>query len=464
MLRRSALSQQTASAVALAAALSSILLPLAADAAGGEPFPSPPPAPSSAVEDVQSLDASLAQTPTLEAVLRVALAKNPDLSVARARVQAAVAAGKAASRLPDPELKTELWAVPLARPFALNEADTIMVGLQQAFPAFGSRAARARAGEAAARGAESAARARELDIAQEVRRTYFTLFRFDREYHVHLEHVQLAAQVLDLVRLRYRTGAGNQQDVLRANLYLTRLHNDVFQLEQELTTARALLNALMARPAQASLGSPVEPTAPQLALEPEALEQKLLAQRPDLASSAQEVARAQAEAQAAKRAATWPSVMVGADYWYMPTRETRHAYGGMLTFSLPWLNPRHRDEVHEAERNLAAGRASLESVRNTARFALREALARVSAAQASHDLVERELLPQARQGFEAARAAFGAGQGTALELLDAARSYLDVRLERIRSLTRLSISAAELERVVGADVFPPSQSSTAGAK
>jgi hypothetical protein len=27
----------------------------------------------------------------------------------------------------------------------------------------------------------------------------------------------------------------------------------------------------------------------------------------------------------------WPSFMVGADYWFMPTMETQHAYGAMVS-------------------------------------------------------------------------------------------------------------------------------------
>jgi len=37
-----------------------------------------------------------------------------------------------------------------------------------------------------------------------------------------------------------------------------------------------------------------------------------------------------------------------------------------------------------------------------------------------------------RQSFEAAQAAFSAGKGDALGLLDSARSYLQVRLEHVR--------------------------------
>jgi len=123
----------------------------------------------------------------------------------------------------------------------------------------------------------------------------------------------------------------------------------------------------------------------------------------------------------------------------------------MVSINLPWLNGRHRDDVREAEHVLAADVRAFESSRNSALFEVRDAAARLNAAQQSFRIIDNDLLPQARQSFEAAQAAFAAGQGDALGLLDSARSYLQVRLERVRALSRLASSLGDLERAAGAD-------------
>ena len=61
------------------------------------------------------------------------------------------------------------------------------------------------------------------------------------------------------------------------------------------------------------------------------------------------VSGSEAALDVAKREADLPSFMVGADYWYMPTQPAHNAYGAMVSMTLPWLNPRHRDEVKAAE-------------------------------------------------------------------------------------------------------------------
>jgi len=49
-----------------------------------------------------------------------------------------------------------------------------------------------------------------------VQRAFFDYYRADREYRIHLEHVELATHIVELARQNYQTGRATQQDVLRA--------------------------------------------------------------------------------------------------------------------------------------------------------------------------------------------------------------------------------------------------------
>lgn len=409
-------------------------------------------------------DAALAQSADLDRILAVALARNPDLDEARERVRAALARVPASARLPDLELKYEEWAVPLSRPYDLSQAQTIMLGLRQSFPAPGALPARARQSLEDARIAGDTQRGRQLDVAQQVRHAYYDYYRADREYKVHLEHVELAGHVVELAREHYQAGRGSQQDVLRAIVELSRLHEDIATIEQQVSSSRALLNALMARPLDAALGPPPELEPAAITVRVAELDQ-LLAQRPELASAERVVARSQAALDGARSSANWPAFMLGADYWYMPTAVapvSPHAYSAMVSLTLPWLNPAHREEVRAAEHALAADRRALESVRNTTAFQARDAAAKLEAARVSYRIIDRDLLPQAQASFEAARAAYVAGSGDALALIDALRSFLQVRLDRYGALARLQSSLADLERAVGGALQPESGARRAG--
>jgi len=298
--------------------------------------------------------------------------------------------------------------VPLARPYALNEAGTIMVGLRQTIPSpgvLGARSPRCRRRREDARGSTARARTR----------------------HTRPREARLLRLLPLLPRISNPPGACSfwkgassnsrgritrlderaKQDVLRAVVDLSRLHNDVGDILQQVESSKALLNTLMARPTAAALGPPSE-IAPALVLgrrrargrtHPEKAGQKLL--RRNSGSSA-----AKLPSTAARTEARLPNIMVGADYWYQPTSAVQHAYAAMVSINLPWLNARHGDEVREAEHALAADVRAFESARNAALYEVRDAFARLTAARQSFRIINGELLPQARQSFEAAQAAF----------------------------------------------------------
>jgi outer membrane protein TolC len=394
-------------------------------------------------------EAELARTVRLDTVLRVALDRNRDLAETQARARAAEARSRAAGRLPDLEAKYEQWGVPLSRPWALDRSDTLMIGVRQSFPAWGSLDARGRAAAEEAGGAQDSARARRQEVAAQVRRTYATYYKADQELRLHLEHVGLTSRVLELAKLNQRTGHAGLQDVLRLELELTRLHTDVARIEREQRSSRALLNALMDRAPDAPLGPPEDLTVSPTN-DVAALEKSLDANRPEIAAATRAVRRSEALLEGTKRSARVPNLMVGVDYWYMPMGiETHHGYGAMVAINLPWLSGRRGDEVREGEQTVQAEQAALASTRNAVRYELRDAAARLESARQSFTIVDQDLLAQAKRSLDATQAAYASGHSDAVALLDALRSYLQVRIERVRALAELASSQADLERAAG---------------
>jgi len=403
-------------------------------------------APASAGE-VAEAERQLSEQATLRRILRIALSRSPELAEARDRVRAQRELAPAASRLPDPEFEYQLWAAPLDRPYALDDAEMHMFGIRQSFPAPGTLGARSEAASAQADVASQSRRAREQELIARVRRAYAEYYRADREYRIYLEHTALAQQALDMTRAAYQGGRGAQQDVLRAAVALSRLHNDVARIDAERHTTRGLLNTLMARPTQARLGppAPIEPAKVQLHVDELMRE---VEHRPEIAAAESAIRARSSEVDAARAAGIWPSFMVGVQYMYMPMVQA-HNYGVMFSMSLPWFNSRYGEEVRAAEAQVSAERNALSNVRYAARYELFEATERLKAARESLTIIERDLAPQAQQSFEAAQAAYRGGQSDSLALFDALRSLLDVRIEQERALVRVEIALADVERALG---------------
>jgi outer membrane protein, heavy metal efflux system len=404
----------------------------------------------------EAVERELATEARLPTILRVIGERSPDLREAIERVRAAEARTGASARRPDPELKSEVWGVPLAHPLGFDEANTIMIGLRQQFPAWGSLDARERAAREDASAAGDAAETRRQDVAVHARRAFAAYARADRELRIHLEHVGVTSRIVEIARSLYDVGHGSQQDLLRAEAELSRLHVDLAGLEQQRSSARALLNALMDRDPDAALGPAPDVSSPEAlaapAADPAEADRRLDQRLPELRAAARVVKRGEAVLDVAEREADLPSFMVGADYWYLPTQPAHNAYGAMVSMSLPWLNPRRGDEVRAAERESAAQRSALRAQQAMARFQLRDADAKLRAARETLALIHDRVLADARRSFESAQALFQSGHGDLTSVLEAARGDLEVRLDEVRALADLESSRADYDRAAGLPV------------
>lgn len=414
---------------------------LAAGASGAARAAAPD---AAAARPATSPEADLSREVDLEAAVRIALSGNPDIREAVDRSSAVGARARAAGRLPDLAIQTQLWQQPLATPFDFGKANMIMAGLRQTFPAPGSLSARERAGEADAAAARASAEGRRADVVQQVRRAYAQYWLSEQEQIIHLEHMEITDRIVQDARAYFQQGQMGKADFLRTTVELARVHTILSDVAQQRRASGALLNTLMGRDAGAPLGTPREVPLP--GIEPPVADLEARATRkPDVVAAQDQVARASAQLEGARAESSWPEFMVGLDYGYMPM-DRSSSYTAMLGFTLPWLSPRRGDEKRAAAADLAAAEQALTSASNMARYQLRDALARYRAARDSHDLIERELLPQTQQAAAASQEAFAYSQADALGLLDALRNLLQVRLELVRARARVGEAWADLER------------------
>lgn len=109
--------------------------------------------------------------------------------------------------------------------------------------------------------------------------------------------------------------------------------------------------------------------------------------------------------------------------------------------------------LREADAELAAARAALESARRDLRVAVEAALFAVGEARARQEATAR-LLASAEEGFRLAEARWETGGGDALELADAQAQLARARADRVRAGLDLSVALARLERVLGRSNVP----------
>jgi outer membrane protein TolC len=265
--------------------------------------------------------------------------------------------------------------------------------------------------------------------------------------------MDLSKQALQSATVKYTVGRVPQQDVLKAQIAMTRLADHLIMLDQQEESARAELNVLMGR----DPGAPLEiigeygnsRALPSLA----ELERTALDNRPELKAIAAGGAVANAQLALARKAYT-PDFTVAGGYMLMPDGSTfRNNYMAELTVSLPWLDKRKHDgEIKEAEAAVSVVRSAHNAQVNTAFFEIQQALIRARAAERSLKLYSNTLRPQAEAALKSANAAYEHDRTDFLNLIDSQNLVLDVETSYFKAAADFDSRIAELERAIGAPI------------
>ena len=390
---------------------------------------------------------------TVAAAVEEATAANPAIAVLQRQQEAARARPAQERFLPPPMLEGQIWQWPLD---TLNPANTnmFMAMATQELPGRGKRDLRAARAEhdVAIAGADLALRAR--DVTRDVKDAYAALFVARKAIDIHLASVELLREVADVAQVKYATGRISQQDVLKAIVELSTLHDSLITFDEQAQLATARLNTLMNRSLDSPIGPLTDPFEQTVVPSVQQLEAMAVTKQPEIAVTERQTARAEAELAVAKGDYK-PDFSVQAGYMLMP-RDTDAWMGrvGITWPNAPWSRGRIDARVRERSAEIETAKARERAAENAARLAVHEAYIGVKAAEQRASLLRTTIIPQAQQALDVARAGYQADRVDFLALLDNERALLDAQLGYYRALADFDRSLAALERAIGADIGP----------
>ncbi len=196
---------------------------------------------------------------TEQAAVEMTVRNNPGLAEFQARASAAAAIPSQAGTLPDPMLSFNTWNLP-TNTFNLSQEPMtqLQIGLSQALPFPGKLALREEAAQHEAEAVSNSVEELRLTLIRDVKSTWWQLFFLDRALDIVRLNQDLLRQFVKIAEAKYKVGQGLQQDVLLAQVELSKL----LDLEIQLTGARrnetARFNALVSRPGNEAVTVPRE--------------------------------------------------------------------------------------------------------------------------------------------------------------------------------------------------------------
>jgi len=382
---------------------------------------------------------------TLQAVIEEALEKNPEIQGLQRRFEAAQARVPQARALPDPHIEIEPETAIGGR------LGKIEYTLAQKLPFPGKLRLQGEVAQAEANGAYAQYQARRLEVTTRVKSAYYQLFLAHKALEIKLQEADLLKQFTTITQSKYSVGTAAQQDALKAQVVLATTLNQLITLAQEQEIAAAALNTLLSRPPQSPLGppEPIELAPFPYTLEP--LQELALANRADLQAARFGVERSEAAHTLARRQ-YYPDFSLALQY--IQVRRGLDEWSPTVQINIPWLftKKKYDAQVREAEAQIGASQAVLQTLRNRSLFEVSDLLVKIQAAERQAVLYQTSVLPLAEQTLQAATIGYQTGKVDFLTLLESQRTLRDVELGLYQALVAMQQRRAELELALGMEL------------
>ncbi|MFL5250826.1 MAG: TolC family protein [Myxococcales bacterium] len=395
------------------------------------------------------LSVALAAPPLrLADLLHEAQERNPDLKAAAARTRALQSSIDPAGALDDPMLMVQLWNAP-----ADFSTVPIMVQLNQTVPLGGKRGARTDMARADAAMATADLRQKEQEIEMQVASAYFDLFLADRTEDFDDELQAVLEVVLKVSEVRLSTGKGEQVEVLRAQGALIQLRSERETNLDRRRSAWAHLAALLDRDPASPPGTTTEPRVLETLLDPKALIDRALRERPELSGSvaALEGARAQERLARANRIPDLGLFAAGMHTFNNPEGVSNFLFAG-VQINLPiFSGGKNAPRIAAAQAQVIAAEQAQHALRNRIAAEIAEHHAHVLA-EMRHIALHHQLIPIAQNAVRSAQSSYAAGRTDFTMVLDSAKELRMHEMDLATHLAAYEQRLAELQRAVGADL------------
>ena len=398
----------------------------------------------------QGVDVASRAPVLLGTVLDAVERANPRLDVARATAHAARARVPNVTRPPDPQLQFGLMNYDLATLRPMDVIGMTQLQLMQMMPVAGKlRLAgiveSAKADASATRVADVS-----LDLRARASMAYYDIYATDGTLGVARDTRRLLQDISDITGKMYAVGDGRQADVLRANVELARMQEDIIRMEIMRETMVARLNALRLEPSGAPVGTTRLPVFPSELPALDSLARLAEQQRPMIRAGVQDVEAADAATRLAQRE-IWPDLLLGVQYGQQGGAMGTQRMGSLMVgASLPiFASSRQYPMRDEANAMRAMATADLAAMRAETRGAVAESYAGLVRARRLGELYRTSVLPQAEATVTSSLASYRVGAVNFMTLLDAQMTLNRYRQQSITLEADEGKAWAELEMLTG---------------
>lgn len=284
-----------------------------------------------------------------------------------------------------------------------------------------------------------------LDVQKKILSAWAEYALLTEKIRVQEETVSLLKLISDTAVSRVQAGAP-QQDLIRVETEYRLAQDELKTLESRLPQQRAVLNAMMARKPDDPLSPPKEIASERTVTADDSTLLLLASERnPELSSLAEQVKGREDAVELAR-------------LQYLPDFNPFVGFTGSVSqlvglgLSIPTFLPEVRGKVKESRAELKQMMAMYRQEKLDKAAQVVGALYTLRNSERQADLYEGQILPAARRVLNLSRYSYQADTGSFLELLEAERTFLEVRVGLAEAKASREQSLLDLEALIGMNI------------
>ncbi len=391
----------------------------------------------------------------VEAFLDRALAQNPAIHAAQQRLEAAAAQLAQAGSLDDPMLAVNGWPFFPNVPQTAAGVMTAEIMVEQRIPWLAKLEARVAASVQELEAARAQRAAVELEVVEQVKRTYYQLYATQRISQILQTDRRTLESLRDLALARYRANQATQQEVLRMEAELDQIDIQLAGWVKERQSAQAELARLLH----------LSPDTPFVAADPldeesdltslDQLYQRALELRPELHAQLAEVQKERYRVELA-RLDYLPEPSFRAGWAEMTTRRSLSPVADGLdmvtigvSVNLPIYRGRLDSAVREAQANVVWAARQYDRLRDETLRDIKQRFVEIETQRQILQLLRTGILPKTEQAYQVAVQGYQVGTVSFADLLAVFRELLAYRVALVQTESQYRQTLASLERLVG---------------
>jgi len=329
------------------------------------------------------------------------------------------------------------------------------IELSQMFPWFGKRTLIREQAQLNTEVAQQAYVQKRLKIRSSVMLAYSEYYYLSKMIYITEENMKLLSFLESVIRARYTTGEEDQSAIVKAQVELGMLEEQLQSLNDMTETARAKMNAVLNLPSNYQLPAPEYLPDAHLSLSIDSLTVLLSANNPFIEAMRMKSLMDSKDIELAHKQ-FFPDFMLGVGTERLmnkPMDGNRNSFMGMFSLSLPVWRNSYSHTVKAAQARAGSTEQELKNELNGLVLELKEALYKYHDAERKISLYRDSLIPKTRELLAVSQRSYEAGKTDFLDIIDSQRTLIDLELNYERALADRIQSVSRVETLINEEII-----------